>query len=223
MLSVLGFADDTNILCRKFDASKVEEITDCWRLARSRPLARRSEWLRECVMTNCREGFSAAVRFLGPWIDMNGGCVTDTAMRLERAREVLAQSQSQTACARRWFCGRKREFFRRPSLRHSCSEHCRDVLRYGDGYEANSPSRTRKYDENEEEGVRKGGRRMRQRREAGQSASWKGWCTRRDNEEKFDRGAPRNCSRRDDGFRHEELHDDINGGLGRREDVPVLP
>ena len=34
------------------------------------------------------EGLSAAVRFLGPWIDMNGGCVTDTAMRLERAREV---------------------------------------------------------------------------------------------------------------------------------------
>ena len=34
------------------------------------------------------EGVSETVRFLGPWIDMNGGCVTDTATRLEKARGV---------------------------------------------------------------------------------------------------------------------------------------
>ena len=90
MLSVLGFADDTNVLCRKSDSAKVEEITiqtllEVGEEAHPGKTERTVAGVRDDELP---KPFSAAVRFLGPWIDMNGGCVTDTAMRLERAREV---------------------------------------------------------------------------------------------------------------------------------------
>ena len=72
-------------LCRKFDASKIEESQS----KHCRRYLGKTERMVEGVRDDeLPEGFSAAVRFLGPWIDMNGVCVTDTAMRLERAREV---------------------------------------------------------------------------------------------------------------------------------------
>ena len=90
MLSVLGFADDSDVLCRKSGAAKVEEITvqklsEVGEEAHPGKTERMVAGVRDDELP---KGFSAAVRFLGPWIDMNGGCVTDTAMRLERAREV---------------------------------------------------------------------------------------------------------------------------------------
>ena len=123
MLSVLGFADDTNILCRKFDASRVEEITvqtlpEVGEEAHPGKTERMVAGVRDDELP---EGFSAAVRFLGPWIDMSGGCVADTAMRLERAREGLAQSQSQTAYARSWFADE--------SASCSGARHCGTVVR----------------------------------------------------------------------------------------------
>ena len=131
MLSILGFADDTNILGRKFDASRVEEITvqillEVGEEAHPGKTERKVAGVRHDEL---REGFCAAVRFLGPWIDMNGGCVTDTAMRLERARG--AKSKSNCLCSE-LVCGRKRELFRRPSLRHCCSEQ--KYVRFQDRY-----------------------------------------------------------------------------------------
>ena len=79
-----------NVLCRKSDAAKVEEITvqtlsEVGEEAHPGKTERMVAGVRDDELP---EGFSAAVRFLGPWTDMNGGCVTGTAMRLERAREV---------------------------------------------------------------------------------------------------------------------------------------
>ena len=90
MLSVLEFADDTNVLYRKRDASTVEEITirtllEVGEEAHPDKTDRMVAGVRDDELP---EGFSATVRFLGPWIDMNGGYVTDTATRLEKAREV---------------------------------------------------------------------------------------------------------------------------------------
>ena len=75
---------------RKRDASTVEEITirtllEVGEEAHPDKTERMVAGVRKDELP---EGFSETVRFLGPWIDMSGGCVTDTATRLEKAREV---------------------------------------------------------------------------------------------------------------------------------------
>ena len=117
MLSVLGFADDTNVLCRKRDASTVEEITirtllEVGEEAHPDKTERMDAGVRDDELP---EGFSETVRSLGPWIDMNGGCVTDTATRLEKAREVWRKVKVKLP-------GKSASCFRRPSLRHFCLE-----------------------------------------------------------------------------------------------------
>ena len=44
--------------------SKKSQSKHCRRLARRLTQARRSEWLRECVMTNCRKDFLRQFAFL---------------------------------------------------------------------------------------------------------------------------------------------------------------
>ena len=65
MLSVLGIADDTNVFCRKRDATTIEEITILDIVGGRRGGTRRG-WLRGCVMMNCRKDSRRQFAFLDP-------------------------------------------------------------------------------------------------------------------------------------------------------------
>ena len=72
----------------------------------------------------------------------------------------------------------------------------RDHPRSGDGYEANSPSRTRKYDGNEEERVRKGGRADGAEERSGPRVHRGRVVHAQGPRGEIRQRAPRNCSRR---------------------------